>query len=99
MTDALPIIAGHQIRIAFRVGNTDVAFDTICAAIDYAGEFPVTFAELTAEYNIFNLENSLHLGAADEHLFDERLTDEQRLWLVDFCRRWKSVELNERAIR
>lgn len=43
---------------------------------------------LIAEYIAWNKANGLHLGSADEHWYDERLTDEQRAWVRDFSRRW-----------
>lgn len=103
--DAMPIIAGHVLRkvlsqrwgLLYHVGRTDRAFKTIEEAIDYAGDNPVTFSMLISEYQTFCLNNDLQLGSADEHLFDENLTDEERLWLVDFCARWESVALHEKA--
>jgi hypothetical protein len=55
---------------------------------------------LTAEYHAWMRANSVDLGSADEsvslvfdiaraHLHDENLTDAQRAWLADFCRRWE----------
>lgn len=46
---------------------------------------------LIAEYAAWNKAQGLNLGSADEHLFDENLTDEQREWLRVFCERWESV--------
>jgi hypothetical protein len=34
--------------------------------------------------------------SADEHLWDESLTPEQRRWLADFCDRWEASEQQER---
>jgi hypothetical protein len=105
MSDALPIIAGHQLHYVnggrwgrlIHVGKTEMAFRDINDAIDYAGANPVTFAMLESEYQTFNLRHHLKLGSAEDHLFDEMLTDSERLWLVDFVRRWKSVAENEGA--
>lgn len=46
---------------------------------------------LIAEYEAWNKAQGLELGSADEHLFDENLTSEQREWLRVFCERWESV--------
>ena len=45
--------------------------------------------ELTAEYAAWKKANGLDLGSADEHLFDDALTEEQRLWLCVFVERWE----------
>jgi len=59
---------------------------------------PYTEAEsigaLTAEYDAWNIANGLKLGSADEHLFDGRLTAEQRQWLSNFTARWDAAEQN-----
>ena len=34
---------------------------------------------------------ALDLGSADEHLFDETLTQSQRDWLRDFSRCWEQM--------
>jgi hypothetical protein len=44
---------------------------------------------LTREYAAWNKAQGLNLGSADEHLFDETLTEEQREWLRSFHRRWE----------
>ena len=44
------------------------------------------------EYTEWNKSQGLNLGSADEHHFDESLTDEQREWLKDFSRRWEAAE-------
>jgi hypothetical protein len=44
---------------------------------------------LIDEYAEWNKAQGLSLGSADEHFFDESLTDEQRKWLRDFSRRWE----------
>jgi len=44
---------------------------------------------LTSEYKEWNKAQGLNLGSADEHLFDENLTAEQRKWLRDFSQRWE----------
>ncbi|MGD0192889.1 MAG: hypothetical protein ABSD74_19300 [Rhizomicrobium sp.] len=43
---------------------------------------------LCQEYEAWNKAQGLKLGSADEHLFDESLTEEQRAWVRDFSRRW-----------
>lgn len=47
---------------------------------------------LVDEYQAWNKANGLDLGSADEHLFDENLTADQRGWLKDFVERWEMVE-------
>lgn len=47
--------------------------------------------KLVDEYTAWNKSQGLDLGSADEHLFDESLTDAQREWLRDFCERWEDV--------
>lgn len=100
MTTEYPAVAGHQLRhiVSQRwgdlvhVGNTDMAYRTLGAAVAYAKEHPLTYDHLCSEYRSFGIKHDITwLGSADEHLFDERLTDEQRLWLVEFCRRWESI--------
>lgn len=54
-------------------------------------KIPATEA-LVAEYQRWNEEQGLDLGSADEHLFDESLTEEQRVWLTSFCERWRLHE-------
>ena len=55
---------------------------------------------MTAEYHEWMRANGVDLGSADEsvslvydiaraHLHDETMTDTQRAWLADFCRRWE----------
>jgi hypothetical protein len=56
----------------------------------------VTLEELCDRYATWNAANGLNLGSADEHLFDDNLTDAQRAWLRDFCRRWDEAEKQER---
>ena len=46
---------------------------------------------LTSEYKAWNKAQGLNLGSADEHLFDENLTAEQRKWLRDFSQRWEGA--------
>jgi hypothetical protein len=51
-------------------------------------------AELTIlirEYEAWQKEQGLKLGSADEHIFDENLTDAQRKWLKAFSQRWESA--------
>ena len=50
-------------------------------------------ATLTAEYTAWNVANELDLGSADEHMFDENLTEEQREWIRNFCERWEDASL------
>lgn len=52
---------------------------------------------LTAEYEEWLRLQNLTLGSADEHLFDERLTADQRLWLCYFSRRWDDMETISQA--
>lgn len=54
---------------------------------------------LIAEYEAWNKAQGLNLGSADEHLFDEALTDGQRRWLADFCERWEEAERADREAR
>jgi hypothetical protein len=92
-------VAGHLLYDVFSmrfgyliaVGKTDRAFKSFDEAKAFAKRHPLTTSHLASEYQSFNLAHDLKLGSADEHLFDENLTDEQRLWLVDFCRRWDSA--------
>jgi hypothetical protein len=46
---------------------------------------------LTREYAAWNKAQGLNLGSADEHLFDEMLTEEQRKWLRNFSQRWEDA--------
>ena len=39
-------------------------------------------------YKNFNKNQGLNLGSADEHVFDQNLTQEQRDWLLRFIRVW-----------
>ena len=48
-------------------------------------------ARLTREYEGFNKAQGLNLGSADEHLFDETLTEAQRAFVQAFCRRWENA--------
>jgi hypothetical protein len=58
-----------------------------------------TEAELIAAYEAWNKANGLNLGSADEHLFDESLTQAQREWLRVFCERWDAMlEANPAAM-
>jgi hypothetical protein len=51
---------------------------------------------LIREYEEWNAAQGLNLGSADEHLFDDDLTHEERKWLGDFCRRWEAAAKQER---
>ena len=46
---------------------------------------------LTREYEAWQKEQGLKLGSANEHLFDENLTDAQRKWLQAFSQRWEGA--------
>ena len=48
-----------------------------------------TFNNLIDEYERWNNKNGLRLGSADEHLFDEALTNAQREYLREFVQRWE----------
>jgi hypothetical protein len=50
-----------------------------------------TTDDLCDEYAAWNKSNNLSLGSADEHLFDENLTDDQRKWLRSFSERWQAA--------
>ncbi len=54
---------------------------------------------LIDEYQAWNKANGLNLGSADEHLWDESLTVEQRRWLADFSDRWEEAERADREAR
>lgn len=95
-----PAVAGHQLRHVIsdrwgslvHIGNTDRAYTKLEDAERYARDNPLTYEILISEYRTFGIDNGITwLGSADEHLFDERLTDRQRLWLIEFCRRWESI--------
>jgi hypothetical protein len=47
---------------------------------------------MIAEYSDWNHAQGLDLGSADEHLFDESLTEAQRAWVRDFSERWEVME-------
>jgi len=100
-----PAIAGHQLRHVIsqrwgdliQVGDTDRAYVNLDEAMRDARSNPLTYAILEIEYRTFGLKHRITwLGSADEHLVDPRLTDAQRLWLVEFCRRWQSIAEFER---
>ncbi|MBR1066875.1 hypothetical protein [Bradyrhizobium liaoningense] len=52
---------------------------------------------LIREYARWNQEQGLNLRSADEHLHDEKLTEEQRAYLASFCGRWDIATETERA--
>jgi hypothetical protein len=52
---------------------------------------------LIAEYAAWNKAQGLDLGSADEHVWDEDLTDAQRAWLRNFVVRWDEAAKLERA--
>ncbi len=39
-------------------------------------------------YEKFNSYHGLDLGSADEHLYDDDLTGQQKAWLQRFCTTW-----------
>ena len=47
---------------------------------------------MIAEYSNWNHAQGLDLGSADEHLWDESLTEAQRAWVRDFSERWEAME-------
>lgn len=53
---------------------------------------PATLESLCDEYAQWNKAQGLNLGSADDHYFDESLTEEQRVWLRKFGRRWERAE-------
>ena len=55
-----------------------------------------SLAALCDEYAAWNKAQGLNLGSADEHYFDEELTEAQRQWVRDFGRRWDAVCDEER---
>jgi len=52
---------------------------------------------LIEEYATWNAAQNLDLGSADEHVWDEDLTDAQRAWLRNFILRWEDAAKLERA--
>lgn len=54
-------------------------------------EIEMDLTALTHEYTDWNNVQGLWLGSANEHLFDETLTAEQRAWLKDFSQRWEGA--------
>jgi hypothetical protein len=50
-------------------------------------------ASLCDEYNAWQDAQGLRLGSADEHWFDEDLSEAQRKWLRDFSDRWEDAAL------
>ncbi len=98
--DELPIVAGHRLRVVvsqrwgqlIAVGRTRQAFRAIESAEQWARENPETFESLSKEYEAFCVAHKLILEKpADEHFYDDSLTVTQRLWLINFARRWQSV--------
>lgn len=51
-----------------------------------------TLDALTDQYQSWMAQEGVTLGSADEHLNDEALSGEQRLWLVGFVARWALAE-------
>jgi hypothetical protein len=69
---------------------------------DIKAEIEAELAALSQEYDAWNKAQGLSLGSADEHLFDENLTSEQRTWLRNFLQRWEDaspVHANGKIIR
>jgi hypothetical protein len=58
----------------------------------------MTLNELIDEYTKWNKANGLNLGSADEHIFDEDLTNEQRAWLRSFVLRWDEAADAEKIV-
>lgn len=56
--------------------------------IDERGKTGDALSTLVEEYTAWNKAQGLDLGSADEHCFDEDLTEEQREWVRDFSERW-----------
>lgn len=52
---------------------------------------------LIIEYETWNEAHGLNLGSADEHVWDEDLTEAQRAWLRNFVVRWDEAARLERA--
>lgn len=63
----------------------------LAGLLDDSKQEPLLTA-LTQEYADWNKANGLNLGSADEHHFDESLTDAQRAWLRAFSERWERAE-------
>jgi hypothetical protein len=59
-------------------------------------EEPSSLDALTRVYELWQKEERLALGSADEHLHDEDLTEAQREFLKHFCALWDVVEDNAR---
>lgn len=58
---------------------------------DVVAKSEAELAVLTTEYNAWQIKQGLNLGSADEHLFDENLSEDQTKWLADFCQRWEAA--------
>ena len=56
-----------------------------------------TIESLYADYSEWNARHGLNLGSADEHLFDDALTPQQKIWLRLFIDRWNAAAQRERA--
>lgn len=54
---------------------------------------------MCVQYNAYEKEQGITLGSADEHLFDEDLTEAQRVWVRAFYDRWVLTENIEQDIR
>ena len=73
-------------------GDPDAAF--IEAEREHLADAP-SLNDLIAEYEDWQQQNDLKLGSADEHLWDENLTQAQRQWLAEFCDRWEEAVRRE----
>lgn len=51
-----------------------------------------TLDDLLDQYQAFMDREGLKLGSADEHIFDESLTEKQRKWVASFSNRWDVAE-------
>ena len=54
-----------------------------------------TTEALSAIYDQWQKEQNLKLGSADEHMFDETLTSNQRRWLYSFSKLWEITQRME----
>jgi hypothetical protein len=96
---AVAIVNGYRIRPIgsrfgrlFSVDGTGFAFRTQPEATAFANEQKPVIDRMIEEYEDWQLTQGLSLGSADEHLFDDDLTDNQRIWLRNFSRRWEKAE-------
>ena len=86
-------IVGSRFGRLFAIEGTNRAFASREDAETFASELPGNLDGLIGEYHLWLEKNGrTDLGSADEHLFDESLTDDQRAWLKDFNARWESAQ-------